>query len=235
MARLCDIDGCERKHEARGYCKHHWKQRYGKPVRYTITCETCGAEHQSARKDGRFCSDACKGVHYAVTYRKPRELVHVGPAYPITWLPPQHPVMRRPAVRKPYLFYVGTCAWCGDGFTDLQPSARYCSPRCNQRAGGNRARKRKGYPKLCITLVERVGIYERDQWTCQLCLEPVDPDLMTTAPNDDWAPSLDHITTRVSGGGDEPANLRLAHRWCNSVRSDEQHYNESDLRISRAA
>jgi hypothetical protein len=214
----------------------HWKREHGTRTTYTIACETCGDQHQSARPDGRFCSDDCKGVAYRIENRRTsRELVHVGPPAPVTWLPAKHPAMRHTPTRKPRVWYAGNCAWCGDSFTDWQPASRYCSPLCGRRASRSHSRKRKGYPKLCLTQVERINIYVRDAWTCQLCLDPVDSDLMSTAPNDDWAPSLDHIVTRVSGGSDEPDNLRLAHRWCNSVRSDETYYTQDMLRISHVA
>lgn len=61
----------------------------------------------------------------------------------------------------------------------------------------------------------RLAIYERDGWVCQICYLPIAVD----APvNDDYAPSLDHITPRSAGGGHETDNLRLAHRLCNAKR-----------------
>jgi 5-methylcytosine-specific restriction endonuclease McrA len=76
----------------------------------------------------------------------------------------------------------------------------------------------------------RLAIYRRDEWTCQLCTEPVDPKLMDSDPLNDWAPSLDHIDCQSWGVRDHsPENLRLAHRWCNSVRGDETYYTAADL------
>lgn len=64
---------------------------------------------------------------------------------------------------------------------------------------------------------ERLAIYERDGWTCQLCAEPVDPSL---DPLHRMAATLDHIIPRALTlfPDDSPANLRLAHRSCNSAR-----------------
>ncbi len=80
----------------------------------------------------------------------------------------------------------------------------------------------------------RVDIYERDEWTCQLCFEPVDRDLMTLDPSNVWAPTLDHIVCQswTSEPDHSPENLRLAHRWCNSVRSDESTYTASHLSLA---
>lgn len=62
---------------------------------------------------------------------------------------------------------------------------------------------------------ERLKIYERDGYICQLCFEPVD---MESRNNTKYGPSLDHILPRSMGGTHESDNLRLAHRSCNSVR-----------------
>lgn len=56
---------------------------------------------------------------------------------------------------------------------------------------------------------------ERDGAVCWLCGNDVDP----AAPRgSSWAGSVDHVVPRARGGGNEDANLRLAHRVCNSRR-----------------
>ena len=80
--------------------------------------------------------------------------------------------------------------------------------------------------KLRIGRAERLAIYERDRWMCGICTEPVDPHLPS---NDIWGATLAHLVPRSLGGGDDPANLRLAHRWCNSVRGNLSHYTDADL------
>lgn len=56
---------------------------------------------------------------------------------------------------------------------------------------------------------------ERDGPTCWLCGNGVDP----AAPaGSGWAGSVDHVVPRARGGRSDPANLRLAHRTCNSRR-----------------
>jgi 5-methylcytosine-specific restriction endonuclease McrA len=74
-----------------------------------------------------------------------------------------------------------------------------------------------------VTRATRLAVYERDGWICQLCFEPVDPNLPHL---DNWAATLDHIVCRAwtDEPDHSPENLRLAHRWCNSVRGDETYY-----------
>ena len=56
---------------------------------------------------------------------------------------------------------------------------------------------------------------ERDGPACWLCGDTVDDGAHAGSP---WAGSVDHVVPRARGGGDEPGNLRLAHRRCNSAR-----------------
>lgn len=65
----------------------------------------------------------------------------------------------------------------------------------------------------------RADIYERDEWVCQLCHEPVDPD----HPERRHQASLDHIIPQSYGGGHDPSNLRLAHISCNSRRGNRDY------------
>lgn len=69
---------------------------------------------------------------------------------------------------------------------------------------------------------------KRDQWTCQLCGDPVDAALDSS---DQWGATLDHIVCQswTDSPDHSDSNLRLAHRWCNSVRADERHYDASVL------
>ena len=111
----------------------------------------------------------------------------------------------------------GTCLNCGEYFARKGAASAYCTSACR------RLDKRHS---AFITKARRFAIYERDHWTCQICSEPVDPTLHYL---DDWAASLDHITPRSLGGSHEESNLRLAHRWCNSVRGDLSRYTDADL------
>lgn len=91
-------------------------------------------------------------------------------------------------------------------------SARGRAKALRRRAPGPR-RQFKVPPDL------RLAIYERDGWTCQLCGDPVDPDLPST---DRWSATLDHIECQswVLVPDHSPRNLRLAHRVCNARRGD---------------
>lgn len=90
---------------------------------------------------------------------------------------------------------------------------------------------RAGRPGVCVNCKRALGykvnvrrdvrlaIYERDGWVCQLCGREVD---RTLHPNHTFAATLDHVVPRslTLFPDDSPANLRLAHRSCNSRRGN---------------
>jgi len=108
-----------------------------------------------------------------------------------------------------------SCRFCGVTFEARVDSTRslYCSLTC-----ANDAQGRRENPRFRIADSIRLAIYEQDAWVCQLCTIPVDRDAHHLAPT---APTLDHIQPRARGGSDEPNNLRLACRDCNTKRGTD--------------
>lgn len=87
-----------------------------------------------------------------------------------------------------------------------------------RRDAGNPIPKNRGERRRYhLTEADRIAIYERDCWTCQLCREPVEKDEHFNHP---LAPTLDHIEPQSLAliPDHSPANLRLAHRICNARR-----------------
>lgn len=62
----------------------------------------------------------------------------------------------------------------------------------------------------------RASIYERDNWTCQICLEPVTKTFQWLPDS----PTLDHIIPRSRGGDSSFENLRTACWSCNTRRGN---------------
>lgn len=228
----CSVPECARPRTARGLCPAHYIQsqcpdRHGVEV---VACAACGwlVEKSTSRSKKRrpVCSTRCR---YYVTYgRWPRNEI-VGPvrfAKSTT-----APLVEIPSSRRGFLAV--ECEWCDVRFihdwrvTGVAP--RFCSSRCRKQAGKVRSRLAKG--QFSISRRERLAIYERDGWVCQLCHEPVEPD----APNGDlWSATLDHIIPQSHTliPDHSAANLRLAHLWCNSVRGDESYYTAADLVVA---
>ena len=58
------------------------------------------------------------------------------------------------------------------------------------------------------SLKARWFLWKRDKGVCAICGQEVEFIEM----------DIDHITPRSQGGGNDPANLRVAHSWCNRSR-----------------
>lgn len=220
----CGAPGCKREwnnERCRNYQRTRYQQdpefRERKNKAFECTCVHCGATWKTRSKGAKYCSFTCQAAHQHGDGRKRR-------------LPPAE--KRRAAARRRLAraargssgrtpWVTGWCSECGAGFATPLPLARTCSATCAQ------VRRRKRHGKY-VDDDTRLAIYERDGWTCQLCFEPVDPTLHYL---DDWAASLDHIVCRSWSEEPDhsPENLRLAHRWCNSVRGDESHYGTAML------
>lgn len=224
--RTCAEPDCDGVIRARGLCSTHYNARHPSPNRrraVMATCVQCGVEIRKiadSRRVKRFCSYACRSIFlYGVNHKA---LVHLPNA-----IRPEktrcHAGLIDLTPDRPRVWCSGPCAWCGQQFTIVgQVTARYCSRKCQ------RSSSKARYGQFVIPDGVRTSIYERDDWICQLCREPVDPDL---GPSDPWGATLDHIECRSWAlvPDDSPSNLRLAHRWCNSVRGDETYYTTADL------
>lgn len=122
------------------------------------------------------------------------------------------------------VFTCGGCDWCGEYFVGV---GKYCSGKCKNEA----AYLRRGSGiSFKISKRARLEIYERDGWTCQLCMRPVDrsADWRTS-----WYPTLDHIIPQSTMlvPDHSPSNLRLAHMWCNAARGDGSNMTEAEFHL----
>ena len=105
---------------------------------------------------------------------------------------------------------------CGCGVV-VPKHRRMCDSCRAQRAQAHWQRKnavRRGASPLgpAITVAQ---LGTRDRWRCHLCRRKVDPKLPYQHR---MAGTRDHLVPVADGGDDSPANLRLAHRSCNSAR-----------------
>lgn len=92
--------------------------------------------------------------------------------------------------------------------------------RSQNRAGKARRRaKKKGAPRIegGITLRK---IAARDNDECHICGDAVQ---WNDSPQGNWYPSMDHVIPLAKGGCHTFDNIKLAHRWCNSIKCDGDH------------
>jgi len=67
-------------------------------------------------------------------------------------------------------------------------------------------------------VIDRFSVFERDNWTCQLCHEPIDPTLAGRHP---MMATIDHVVPFTRGGLHTYKNVQAAHFGCNSAKKGE--------------
>ena len=221
----CRCDECRAGAAARMREYSARRRAEGRPlpksrVRVQRACQVCLAPFSvPTYATTRFCSSACVGVSKRID---PARLRRVRGS------------KRSPTVARALrlaassaigssgggrVWVQGKCIVCSDQYLSPGAASRYCSKKCR---AINRRRS------FGLSWLDRMALFARDGWACQICSEPVD---YLADPHSDWYPSLDHIVPRSRGGSDDVSNLRLAHRWCNSVRGDLSFYSDDDLAV----
>lgn len=207
---LCD--DCKSKHKAKTASTAAW----GKTAR--VKCADCGfwfnrtavsteAICSPCRTDTPLCHgkpntyargcrcDECKAGYQAYRQGKPRPESK-----------PEHP-----------------CAKCGSPFAGYR-RRKYCSMDCwenrspyGQRQPKGNYRRRAAQWGVAYEPLRRNDVYDRDNWTCGICGEPVDPDLQYPHRR---SVSLDHVIPFARGGPHTPSNVQCSHLECNILKRD---------------
>lgn len=129
------------------------------------------------------------------------------------------------------------CVECGQKFETYHNGNLYCSDKCrNKRA--NRIKtvskdkriRRNGKIDYSISLKK---LYKRDKGICYICGKECNPkDIKMTEEGyyiaGDNYPSIDHVMPIAKGGTHTWNNVRLAHRYCNMIKSDNIIYQEDN-------
>lgn len=120
---------------------------------------------------------------------------------------------QRPVTRS---FIAGSCPVCGSSFVALAgTNPRYCSALCTKRAGRQlhvqRFRAAEKFERIY-----RRKVFERDAWTCRLCMKPIDRDARVPDP---LSATIDHILPLALGGAHVYENVQAAHFICNSAKA----------------
>ena len=116
------------------------------------------------------------------------------------------------------------CPVCGT----ITHRRKYCSTKCAKKAE-NKRRDFKRRMKLSIARVDTditvEGLYRRDNGVCYLCGGRCNYEDYTVIDGNfiagDWYPSVDHVIPLAKGGKHSWDNVMLAHRLCNSRKSDK--------------
>jgi hypothetical protein len=125
------------------------------------------------------------------------------------------------------------CLTCGGTFVGTSVVSSYCSPKCRSRAENKRKEIRKGKRGELILSNGNVDkdislerLIHRDNNTCYLCGDECHSTDYTMTDEGhhiagNYYPSIDHVIAIANGGTHTWDNILLAHRICNSVKSDK--------------
>lgn len=195
------------------------------------TCPHCSSELLPAHGNQVYCSNVCRDAKYYTERPRAACVECSGPTgYMLNRAPsaPRCQPCRRAASdyrvkdkRAKGFMDRWTCGDCSVACE--RPATKGQRPKWCERC---RLMRQNNYIRLSASA--RLAIYERDGWTCWICTEPVDAELIGS--RSDWRPSLDHLLPKSKGGGDETSNLSLAHLWCNVTLNDRRAYTPEDFR-----
>lgn len=182
-------------------------------------CLRCSHPFRPTYEPQVYCGNAC----YGEAQRKPK--------------PAPKPVRER--ITWPTCWIqVTTCRSCGELFTS-RFTASTCSIECarkkhradNHKYGSDqRHRRRSQTTETSDGPIDWRRVCTRDGLACYLCGYDTDVNDYTMAPGSDGReafivgleyPSLDHVIPLSKGGAHSMSNARLAHTYCNSIKSDQ--------------
>lgn len=122
------------------------------------------------------------------------------------------------------LMRVHPCPVCGE----ITNRNKYCSSECSRKADNKRrdfSRRMKLSMAKVDTDITVEGLYCRDKGICYLCGCQCNFEDYTIINGNfiagDWYPSVDHVIPLAKGGKHSWGNVKLAHRVCNSRKSDK--------------
>lgn len=116
--------------------------------------------------------------------------------------------------------YTYVCDDCGEPVVRQHRRnsvAIYCLPCVTVRRNAHSTRKnhRRRAAKGAVLTVQQIA--DRDGNRCHICGKSVD---MSRSGLAKWGPTIDHLVPVSHGGTNDPGNLALAHRQCNTVRGN---------------
>lgn len=199
----CEIDHCANTQIARGWCGKHyerWRQ-HGSPT---------------ARMAGEVV-DGCKVCPVCRTDKPLDAYSRAGDSWCKRCVADKRAVWRLANPKPPVERVATACDACGDIFMADGRRSRYCTTSCAA-ANKNKANwpymvsRRARLRGVTVEFFDRREIFERDDWTCGICNEAVDPD---AALFSDRYPTIDHVIPIARGGEHSRANVQTACLLCN--------------------
>jgi 5-methylcytosine-specific restriction endonuclease McrA len=108
--------------------------------------------------------------------------------------------------------------WCdADDFPQAYGHKHTCGPCLRAKRSDYALDRSTKIKSNFVEHVDRLTVYERDGWICQICMSPIDRELKFPAR---MSPSVDHIVPVSHGGDHSYENVRASHLTCNIKRGN---------------
>lgn len=189
-------------------------------------CEFCGEKFTVPARNAhiaRFCSSKCNDTwHSRQNGRLPWE--------EWTALATKQKQERQEKLdnekQEAYLARLTTkkCEWCGKEFITDIPTKLTCSDECKRKRSNKRNDSRLNKENIIDSDISITKLYKRDKGICYICGGKCNfkdhtktNGNFTVGPN---YPSIDHIIPLARGGMHSWDNIKLAHHYCNAMKSD---------------
>jgi 5-methylcytosine-specific restriction endonuclease McrA len=226
-------------------CAHVVKARLASPYAMLPArdCAVCARRFIPWNRTEVSCSPECKAARKMEARKSDRTCGHCGDTFRTRTRDPRQggycsnrcasnaQVGRPPGVfaeerPKAHRVYFPLCRVCGAMFAARNRRMRVCSDNCRMRLICDRGTSL--YAAACEVggkgaEARRVLIghlRNRDGDRCQICHGLIDFEIKSGSRGSRRGHSIDHITPRSLGGGDDLDNLRLTHWGCNQARGN---------------
>lgn len=130
-------------------------------------------------------------------------------------------------VRSVRQISLSVCKECGAMFASERAGVEYCSDECRKKKANRYSTRRKDKRLAGVKRdsgIDTKSVFKRDGGVCYICGRMCDCNDFVmkggTVIAGDWYPSVDHVQPIAHGGTDTWDNVRLAHRRCNYLKSD---------------
>lgn len=224
--KVCSEQGCEKSASGRGLCPAHYANWHYRNKSKTFELESCRAGGCTSPRD---YADYCRRHNRLLKkygdphYVKPTA-THKMCNRCKSNLPVDSFTKRKGRAEHTRQSRCKACiiqvqrerrARIGEEYNAYQ--RRWASENRDKRSSYEtvqKARRRGNH----VEKIQRIEIFERDGWVCQMCFQPVDPSLKFPHP---MSATWDHIIPLSKGGPHTRENLRLAHWRENFIKGNK--------------
>ena len=175
-----------------------------------LKCRICGSEIERSYQDAKYYKINC--TECTEMSKKFQRIVSRSLR-----------ILRNAEKRKQKPEVLIKCEICGKIFARGNRK-KYCSEECSKKAMNRKHDKRISADKIVDKDISLQSLYNRESGICYLCGMKCNWEdyIISNGATicGDWYPSIDHVIPISKGGEHSWKNIRLAHRKCNYIKSD---------------